>query len=125
MLHGARWLLNKDIVRGANSYPLKGVPRRREQNARHPLSISPRQGKRANKDQGYDVDKRRNGIGDYRRPGLQRARSLRSKRFSSRARGYGRGERRAGKEDRGIADAVVEGDGKGGVVVIGSKEDTY
>lgn len=25
MLHGARWLLNKDIVRGANSYPLKGI----------------------------------------------------------------------------------------------------
>lgn len=25
MLHGARWLLNKDIVRGANSYPLKGA----------------------------------------------------------------------------------------------------
>lgn len=25
VLHGARWLLNKDIVHGANSYPLKGI----------------------------------------------------------------------------------------------------
>lgn len=47
-------------------------------------------------------------------PGLQRAPRLRNKRFSSRG-------NRGTEEGR----TMVEGDGKGGVVVIGSKEDTY
>lgn len=63
MLHGARWLLNKDIVRGANSYPLKGIVGENIMRA-IPIPILETRG-RTNKHQGYDVDKR-DGIGDYR-----------------------------------------------------------
>lgn len=118
MLHGARWLLNKDIVRGANSYPLKGIVGENRTRA-IPFLFSETRG-RTNKDQGYDVDKRRDGIGDYR---LRDYNRLRSKRFSSRGdNGYG-GEGKAKGTEEGRT--VVEGDRKGRVVVIGSKEDTY
>lgn len=67
-LYGARWLLNKDIVRGTNSYPLKDVV---GENRTRPIPLSPFVSLRdkrmdEDKDQGYDVDKRRDGIGDYR-----------------------------------------------------------
>lgn len=55
-------------------------------------------------------------------PGLQRAPKA-SKQTIFLARGWRRHGGRKG--NRGRADAVVEGDRKGGVVVIGSKKDTY
>lgn len=59
-------------------------------------------------------------------PGLQQARRLRSKRFSTRGETGGKGRGRGGQA-KGTVEGrtVVEGDRKGRVVVIGSKEDTY
>lgn len=119
MLHGARWLLNKDIVRGANSYPLKGIVGE-NRTCTIPFPILETRG-RTNKDQGYDVDKRRDGIGDYRLRDYNRLEGFEANDFP-RAGNNGDGEGAKGTEE---GRTVVEGDRKGGVVVIGSKEDTY
>lgn len=102
VLHGARWLLNKDIVRGANSYPLKGIIGARTERAPSPF-LSSRQGDERTRTKETTLTR---GGGRDRRlsaPGLQRARRLRSKRFSSCGDNGGRKERER---------AAVEGDGK-------------
>jgi len=96
VLHGARWLLNKDIVREANSYSLKGIVG--ENRTRHPLPILETR-ERMNKDQGYDVDKRRDGIGDYRLRDYNRLGGFEANDFP-RAGTTGGGR----KENRGRAD---------------------
>lgn len=115
MLHGARWLLNKDIVRGANSYPLKGIVGARTERAPIPLSILETRG-RTNKDQGYDVDKRRETGSEIIGSGITTG-SDASKQTIFLARGQRRAQREAGGGGRRRKS--------GGVVVIGSKENTY
>lgn len=74
-------------------------------------------------EQGYDVDKKRDGIGDYRLRdynGLEGFEANDFPRGGTRRDGGGAKGRRT-EEGR----TVVKGDRKGGVVVIGSKKDTY
>lgn len=114
MLHGARWLLNKDIVRGANSYPLKGIVASVRTETRAVPFPPSRQGNGRTRTEDTTLTRGGTGSGDYRLRDYNGLRRLRGKRFSSR-----------GDNEAEVGRTAVEDDRKGGVAVIGSKEDTY
>lgn len=114
MLHGARWLLNKDIVRGANSYPLKGIVGENRTCA-IPFLFS-RQGDGRTRTK--DTTLTRGGTGSE----IIGSGITTGSEASKQTIFLGGGGGAKGTEE---GRTMVEGDRKGRVVVIGSKEDTY